>query len=200
MNYIEAHMIVHRYGDTVGKGTDQFSMQLRPISLLYPFSKDEIIDAYKIFYAQMIYFHAMTQEQYAAYDMTLSSLNLFVDNNLYKDVVRCIKSGSKEAEKFSEKAIELNSGNYRRKEVRDYFEKMLQVKAGWIQKYKDGELSFMECLNHYCADAYTYANIDYKSDSDPYYFLSLETMRKNLNNERMLKYYDKYRDYILKNQ
>lgn len=54
MNFIEAHMIVHDYGGALAKGTNRNALIFRPNSYLKN-TKDEIIDAYKIFYAHMIF-------------------------------------------------------------------------------------------------------------------------------------------------
>jgi len=117
VNSIEAYHLVCDFCFAVSLGTDKsqsvylinslseinklepinndYSLLFRPKSNLpFPLDKDELVKAYKIFYAYMIFFHVISQEQYEKIYMCYKSIDLFVEDDMYDEIVNCTKIAS----------------------------------------------------------------------------------------------------------
>ncbi|MBR0599020.1 hypothetical protein [Sinanaerobacter chloroacetimidivorans] len=199
MNFIDAHKIVHNYAGAMAKGADDNALLFRPLSYIPFQNKDKVIDAHKIFYSHMIFYNTRTQEQYEQYNNILKFLKFFVPDDIYKSVIKLVKKNKmKEASTFMSDYIDKPS--YRLEEVEDYFSTMIDIKNQSLELYDKNEIKTMEDLIYnYCIRAYQHANIEYKEEYF-YYFFKFDVMKDYVDDVNYIKYYHKYRDYILNNQ
>ncbi len=217
MNFIEAHMIVHDYGGALAKKTDKNALIFRPNSHLKN-TKDEIIDAYKIFYAHMIFFHTRTQEEYQKYENCRKFLNYFVDDTLYNLVIENEKFLSKKslfqnAKKVDEAkqlriqymdaiSTSISKGPYRNDELEKFFSDAQEIASKMRPLISNLDLNnendfeeYFNTINAYAALIYPIANITLQSyDID--YFFSFGMLRILSKMPQYEDLYSKYADYI----
>lgn len=222
MNFIEAHKIVHDYCDAIGKPTDKNALLFRPISnCSFLFDKDQIIQAYKIFYSHMIFFGTRTQSEYTRYDMCLNELDHFVSDEIYNDVIRSVKISTDKSrwnkiknrktipvakirmEKYLQQSTD-NEGllnTYRKKEVEEYFVKMQNIRVEVLDEcMRENPLEYkIKYLSEYCKRAYIYAKEPFKEEYLRYYF-SFDALRKLLFDEQYKPFLQKYYVYIMHSQ
>ncbi len=192
MNFIEAHMIVHDYGGALAKGTNRNALIFRPNSYLKN-TKDEIIDAYKIFYAHMIFFNTRTQEEYEQYENCRKFLNYFVDDVLYNLVIenekflskkRLFKNRKKldEANQLQQQYMDaisasFSKGYYRNDEIEKFFSDAQSIALNMKPRISNLDLNdehdfeeYFDTINAYAAIIYPIANIDLQSNDIDYFF------------------------------
>jgi hypothetical protein len=224
MNFLNAHKIVHDYAGSVGMGADKNAIG-RPISYLKN-TKDEIVNAYKIFYAHMIFFHTRTQDEYDQYQTVYRFINDFIDMDKYNETIECNKIVNNKSifgkfqnkEKVNNAREKLNGfmqeyadkllHPYRIEEIDDIFPK-LQNKSQELHNYikeemeKNGEDSaskiYYSCCEEYCKFAYNLVGIEL-SETDLPFFMSFDTMRKFLEDKDLSTYYVGYENYVKNNR
>jgi len=199
MNFLDAHKIVHDYAGAMGKGADNDALLFRPLSYIPHQDKDKVIDAYKIFYAHMIFYNTRTQEQYEQYDMILDQLKFFIPDDIYNSVINLTKRNEmKQASNFLSEYIDRPA--YRKEEVEEYFNTMIDIKNQTFEKYRNNEITRTEdVIYNYCIRAYKHANMEFEEDYF-YYFLSFDAMRDYLSRNIYKEYYERYKDYIADKQ
>ncbi len=184
MNFINAHKIVHDYSGAIGRHRPKEALLYYPISYLSN-SKDEIIDAYKLMFAHMIFFHTRTQDEYKQYYALLRSIDFFIDDSKYNDIINCngiinakgilAKWRNKTALPYvREKLIgyldemsNLGLYPYRINEIDDYFDTMqkkyLEIRDIFkSEKVKQGDLS-TNTYYKYCTEYGTVNNFVYEA-------------------------------------
>ncbi len=219
MNLIEAHKIVHDYMQALATPPEENSLFYRPISHLKN-TKDEIVDAYKLFYAHMLLFGTRSQKQYQQYEIGRKFLSTFVRDEKYQDVIKCMQvindgppqdnslSFCKEKIKiYLTESAALMAHPYRGEEVEAYFARMQQEKAAIEQRWDagrqtEGRLSlrayFLGCSD-YCKKAYQAAGLPMQP-TDAEYFYPFEIMRELLQNPGLADIFSPYEEYILQNR
>ena len=160
MNFIEAHMIVHDYGGALAKGTNRNALIFRPNSYLKN-TKDEIIDAYKIFYAHMIFFNTRTQEEYEQYK---NRKKLDEANQLQQQYMDAISAS-------------FSKGYYRNDEIEKFFSDAQSIALNMKPRISNLDLNdehdfeeYFDTINAYAAIIYPIANIDLQSNDIDYFF------------------------------
>lgn len=224
MNFIDAHMIVHNYAGSLAKGASENAIIYRPISYLVN-TKDEIIDALKLFYAHMIFFNTRTQEEYEQYELARKCLNYFIDDAKYYDVINCNKIINSKSlfekwrnktalpfakEKVNEYLSEISNmmaNPFRGEEVEEYFLEM-QTQCAVIkeritvEKREQGSVSnktYYECCNNYCCVAYEKAHL-VMEEMDIEYFYSFDILRYFLTRPNLNDLFENYAGYISTNK
>lgn len=221
MNFIEAHKIVHDYGSALAKGTDKNALIFRPNSHLNN-TKDEIIDAYKIFYAHMVLFNTRTQKEYEQYEACRKFLNHFVDDALYNLVIENERFLSKnslfqnaneieEAKQLQKQYMDaisdsISKGYYRNDEMKKFFndaqEIALKFKAGISKLDLNDEKDFGQYtndINSYAFLIYAIANIDlHANDLD--FFFPFPLLQRFCKVPQYKDVFGKYSNYIVNNR
>ncbi|QHI73475.1 hypothetical protein [Aminipila terrae] len=211
MNFLDSHKIVSDYVDAFARGVEENAMIFRPISYLNGMAKDDIINAYKIFYAHTILYGSRNNEQIQQYDNLLRMINSFVNDEVYYDVARCIKRNtniftgklkkniSNELKQYCKSSTEVLNVPDEVNEVFIFYNDMIEV-LNQLYEFEDaGKIDRPNLVIQYFKIAYEYANIEYKEDEYIPFFYSFDLMRKHIDDPYLGKYYTPYRDYILEN-
>ncbi len=222
MHFLEAHRISFALSAALAKGNDRRSICLRPKSL-YPYDKDTLVKASKLTIAHSILYGGWEAKDYDLFFNCLNSYNEFVDDELYYHMIDLTKivemripiikalSQKKIANAMNERIgiVKLwsdsayvkstNKGNTH-DDVVDYFNIMKKKKADLYIGFNDGERKddseMYEAIKHYIVEAYSLANIDFKSQYYRYFY-SFDSLRKLLNNIEYSPYYKDYETDIL---
>jgi len=221
MNFLDAHIIVHDYFGSLAKLPDAKALLFRRKSDLKN-TKDEIIDAYKLFYAHMLFYCTRSQEEYVQYEMSREWLNCFVDDDKYFDVIRCnilvnesksffgklknhnaLPQAQEKINNYLQESHDLLNDKYRYEEVDEYFD-IMKKKIDEIKEiFKDEEEAFGEVsdktFNEYSIDFFftSYEKAHIKVDeTDIAFFYPFETLRNLIENPDSCNIYYKYKNYI----
>ena len=219
MNFIEAHKLVHEYCAALSKPVDKHALIFRPASSCgFPFDKDRIIQAFKLFYAHMILFDTRTQIQFEQYEACLLFLNYFIDDNTYEDIIKCVVQATDDGHrsasdsgiitarnntvKYLRQITEIGVSKYKCEELEGYFAVMQSyftfLCKNYSEKFDTVEL-FVQIVNAYCKTAYQEAGESF-SDDDLIYFHDFDVLRKMVDMKEYQAYFIDYRDYILQSR
>ena len=211
MNFLDAHKIVGKYVDAFARGSDKNTLNFRPKSYLNGMSMDSIVNAYKIFYAHTILYGSRTKEQIDQYHVLLKMINVFVGDNIYYDVIKCLKKNtnlftgrlknpiSDDLKKYFDLMTDVLTPPDCVYDVFIFFDRMVEVQNELYEAEDAGEIDRPGLVIRYFEKAYEYAGLEYKDEYMPFFY-SFNLMRKHLDDESLGKSYAPYRDYILENK
>jgi len=215
MNFIEAYQLIHdKYAAVLAKPPEKTSLFIS--EKLLPDSKQNILNAYKIFVAHVLLYGTRTPEELdRLYWTTIMRLDFdFAPDDIVKKQEWALTVLTKKSalyKRFHKKDIELaniimketslptESPCYQ--ELIAYYNVMVDYAKSWRERYKSridaGEKSsavFAEMHYEYCKTAYVNANIHMNED-DPEYFFTFETLRKISKNPKLKDIHEKYASY-----
>ena len=217
MNFLDAHkMIVHDYIDMVVLKQKPNEIGKR-VSLLKN-TKDEIIDAFKLFYAHMFLFNTRTNDEFEHFETCRWGLSMFIDDALMDEYSECYKMLNDKSiigrfrnksaipsakERQAELVKQIGSlivNHYKDEEMDAFIEKVLplskEVQKKWISQ--SAEDQFRETA-HFCDKVYEIANIPFAS-KDFIYFFPFATLRRYANTPNSEDDFGKYKGYIFSHQ
>lgn len=216
MNFLDAHIIVHKYGEALGNNHPQkYDLMFRPYSDYgYDFNKQVIIDAFKLFYSHMILFNTRTQKEFEQYQLCLQSLDTFIpdsdmervrkaakivmDKRLFSKILNASarEYAQKELDQFMHNALPPYSWQ---EQIDTFLTSIIQYKASWLKQYQAAEHTsntFWEYVNKYCIAAYRFSNIQI-GENDLLFFAPFDQLRADLAANRYPELLSPYADYIL---
>ena len=226
MNFLDAHKLVHDYGAALSKEVSKYSLIFRPLSD-FPtgYTIDDLVDAYKLFFAHMIMFNTRTPEQYEQYDILRKFMHMFIDDNRYNKIVTCGKIIKDESfltkKRYAEvlpiledyynsrmkESSQMFMSSYRGEEIEEYFSTMMSVakeSREWLKKSnaenpEKRKENLFNMLDDYCETAYQIAGIpmDYY---DTVFFKSFDMLREWVNRNTFDGILTPYKDYIETNK
>lgn len=219
MNFLDAHMIVHRYSDALASHMPgKYDMIFRPFSDYgRDFDKRTIINAFKLFFAHMILFNTRTQQEFEQYKLTLRTLDSFISDEdmervrrsckiLYdKSLIGRIRNASARvyAQEEIERFIQFATPPYSwSDEMDEFLTNIIAYKSEWLCEYQNipkEKRNFWQSVGQYCSTAYRLAKIS-ENSSDNFYFVPFDQLRADLSNPQCAEQLSPYREYILTSQ
>lgn len=221
MNFLDAHKIVHNYGKSLSKGANKKAFGFRPVSFLEN-TKDEIVDAHKLFYAHMLHYLTRTSDEFDTYQMAFSFLKYFIDDEKYNEIVKCAeivsdrsfigRLSNKRILRYAQEIVDATLveftelENYRAEEISDYFQDMQRTSERAHEELRTKYISngkkpvdYFSICDDYCQAAYVIGNISMDKD-DCVFFYKFELMRELLSNPEYYKIVKDYANYIRNNK
>lgn len=226
MNFLEAHKLVHDYIDVIAMEANPYALMYRPLSS-FPsgFDKDNLVDAYKLFYAHMIMFSTRTEQQREQYEILRMFINTFIEDSKYNNIVTCGKilkdSSFMTKKRYSDvlpildeyyalqmkESSQLMLHSYRGDEIVEYYNQMVKEakKARETLKKLNEENpdlrreNLFNVVDDYCELAYSLANIpmDYY---DTVFFKTFDVLREWANRKAFNGILTPYKEYIETNK
>ncbi len=220
MNFIEAHEIVHKYAEAIGKGHDG-ALLCRPISTLTN-TPEEITIAHKIFLAHVIMFKTRTKEEFDKYITCYRFLPTFVDDDLYNKMIYLenitekktlyyklfhksnIINARKEIAEYNSILADKYLYSDLRKDIDDFVINAEEAFYALYNKIKKNDRKmnseeYFYLLENYCEKVYELIGVEECSESDILLFQDFNTLRDWIKNGTYCKYLNQYHDYIMKN-
>ncbi len=219
MNFLDAHRILFDYIDVLATPLPK-EIPFRGISELKN-TKDEIINAYKLFIAHMFAFGTRTQKERENIDICMMGLPTFVDDLFIEQLKECQRVlndnslwgriRNKSAIPFAEEKRNLLLNqllpqvHYPIEEQTAYTDAIYKAAQNYrneIAQIHNGESDSLRkklmTINNYCQKAYQIAHIPME-ENDVEFFYPFTLLRHFANDPRLGNLFGPYRTYIFEN-
>ena len=213
MNFLDAHRIVHGYIDAIANNENKDALMYYSKAFLpFEYDKEMIINAFKIFFAHMILYGTRTPEQFDQYKIMANFINNFIDDDVYKEIIyfKKISDGRKPNNKGK---LELynNAVNIKHRYMRDIGERMSNTYKedlffNFMTSMKEKRKTVAEnihtdeydkFLKDYMQECYNLIGFEAPAIE---FFYPFNLMRESLKDEKYIRIYEGYVDYILTHQ